>query len=156
MKTIVRKSDNVSLYIYPDDKEVTLESTRIVIGPTDNPELYIADLNSSNARVLTGIDDKADYWGNKYKVNEAENGDLSWVANADFKGANSLTADISASINEIGVKRSNPFTSSGTIQIGKEQITYTGITGNVLTGCTRGANSTTAASHTSDEHATQI
>ncbi len=156
MKTIVRKSDNVSLYIYPDDKEVTLESTRTVIGPTDNPELYIADLNSSNAKVFTGMDDKTDYWGHKYKVNEAENGDLSWVANADFKGANSLSADISANINEIGVKRSNPFTSSGTIQIGTEQITYTGITGNFLTGCTRGANSTTEASHTSDEHATQI
>tara|TARA_R100000231_G_scaffold103343_2_gene76706 strand:- start:394 stop:864 length:471 start_codon:yes stop_codon:yes gene_type:complete len=156
MKTIVRKSNNVSLYLYPNDKDITLESDRAVIGPTDNPELYIADLNSGNAKIIYNIEDKADYWGNKYKVNEAENGDLSWVANADFKGANRLTADISASVNEISVKRSNPFTSSGTIQIGKEQITYTGITGNTLTGCTRGANSTTASSHTSDEHATQI
>tara|TARA_R100001443_G_scaffold110862_1_gene123071 strand:+ start:131 stop:601 length:471 start_codon:yes stop_codon:yes gene_type:complete len=156
MKTIVRKDNNVSLYLYPDDKEITLESNRTVIGPTDNPELYIADLNSGNAKIIYDIDDKADYWGNKYKVNEAENGDLSWVADANFKGANSLSADISASINEIGVKRSNPFTSSGTIQIGTEQITYTGITGNVLTGCTRGANSTTASSHSADEHATQI
>jgi hypothetical protein len=35
----------------------------------------------------------------------------------------------------------------GTVTIDSEQITYTGISGNVLTGCTRGVNSTTAASH---------
>jgi hypothetical protein len=37
------------------------------------------------------------------------------------------------------------FPSSGTILIGSEQITYTGKSGNDLTGCTRGANSSTAA-----------
>ena len=46
MKTIVRKSDNISLYLFADDKEVTLESDKTVIGPTDNPDLYIADCNS--------------------------------------------------------------------------------------------------------------
>ncbi len=151
MKTIVRKSDNVSLYLYPDDKEITLESNRTVIGPTDNPELYIADCNSSNVDVHTGVDNKEDYWGHKYKHDGS-----SWSANTSFKGSVSLAKDISAEINEIPVKRSNPFTSSGTIQIGTEQITYTGITSNVLTGCTRGANSTTASSHSDEEYATQI
>ena len=37
----------------------------------------------------------------------------------------------------------------GTILIGSEQITYTGKTSTTLTGATRGANSTSAASHTS-------
>jgi hypothetical protein len=37
------------------------------------------------------------------------------------------------------------FPGAGTILIGSEQITYTGKSGNDLTGCTRGANSTTAA-----------
>ncbi len=151
MKTIVRKSDNVSLYLYPDDKEITLESNRTVIGPTDNPELYIADCNSSNVDVHTGVDNKEDYWGHKYKHDGS-----SWSANTSFKGSVSLAKDISAEINEIPVKRSNPFTSSGTIQIGTEHITYTGITSNVLTGCTRGANSTTASSHSDEEYATQI
>ena len=36
---------------------------------------------------------------------------------------------------------------AGTIQIGSEEITYTGITNNNLTGCVRGANGTVAASH---------
>ena len=53
MKTIVRKSDNVSLYLYPDDKEITLESNRTVIGPTDNPELYISDCNASGVNIMT-------------------------------------------------------------------------------------------------------
>jgi len=36
---------------------------------------------------------------------------------------------------------------SGTVQIGSEQITYTGVSSNNLTGCVRGANGTVAASH---------
>jgi len=40
------------------------------------------------------------------------------------------------------------FSYTGTIQIDSEQITYTGLTGTTFTGCTRGANSTTAAAHT--------
>jgi hypothetical protein len=39
------------------------------------------------------------------------------------------------------------FPASGTITIEAEQITYTGITGDSFTGCTRGANSSVAASH---------
>jgi len=39
------------------------------------------------------------------------------------------------------------FPTAGTIVIENEQITYTGKSGNNLTGCTRGANSTSAATH---------
>jgi hypothetical protein len=41
------------------------------------------------------------------------------------------------------------FPSSGTnfVQIGSEEISYTGITGNTLTGVTRGVRNTTAATH---------
>ena len=37
---------------------------------------------------------------------------------------------------------------SGTVTIDSEDITYTGLTGSTFTGCTRGANGTTAAAHT--------
>lgn len=40
------------------------------------------------------------------------------------------------------------FPTSGTIGIDEEEISYTGKTGNQLTGCTRGVNLTTAAPHT--------
>ena len=46
------------------------------------------------------------------------------------------------------------FPSSGTVQIDQELITYTGVSGNDLTGLTRGANGTTAASHSSGDTVT--
>ena len=47
-------------------------------------------------------------------------------------------------------------TPSGTVHIGGEQVTYTGTTGNDITGCTRGANSTTAETHASGVTVTQF
>ena len=47
------------------------------------------------------------------------------------------------------------FSSSGTITIGSEEITYTGKTYRTFTGCTRGANSTTAAAHSNGDLVTQ-
>ena len=151
MKTIVRKSDNISLYLFADDKEVTLESDKTVIGPTDNPDLYIADCNSSNVNVHTSVDNKSDYWGWKYKHDGS-----SWSVNSDFKGNNILTSDINNSVTTIPVGNTNPFTASGTVKILNEQITYTGVDGTNLTGCTRGANSTSAAAYLSGELVEQI
>ena len=151
MKTIVRKSDNISLYLFADDKEVTLESDKTVIGPTDNPDLYIADCNSSNVDVHTSVSNKTDYWGWKYKHDGS-----SWSVNSDFKGNNTLTSDINNSVTTIPVGSTNPFTASGTVKILNEQITYTGVDGTNLTGCTRGANSTSAAAYLSGELVDQI
>jgi hypothetical protein len=39
------------------------------------------------------------------------------------------------------------YPTEGTVTIDSEQITYTGVSNNTLTGCIRGANSTTAAAH---------
>lgn len=58
-----------------------------------------------------------------------------------------LSADISSTATTIGLTDASSFASSGTIRIMEEQITYTGKTGNDLTGCSRGANSTTAYEH---------
>ena len=48
---------------------------------------------------------------------------------------------------EIDLTSSSGFDTAGTIFIENEEITYTGISTNTLTGCTRGANGTTAATH---------
>ena len=58
-----------------------------------------------------------------------------------------LSADISSSDTSITLVNGNTYPPAGTIVIESEQITYTGLSGNVLTGCVRGANNTTAASH---------
>ena len=62
-----------------------------------------------------------------------------------------LSGDINASTTTITLNDASQFPSSGTnfIQIGSEEISYTGISTNTLTGVTRGVRNTTAASHSS-------
>ena len=151
MQTIVRKDTNVSLYYLEDSKTVSIGSDSTTISDGGTPELIIADCNSSNAVLHQSVDTKSDWWGWKYKHDGS-----SWSANADYKGSNNLTSDINDSVTTIPVGNSNPFTASGTVQIGDEKITYTGVDGTNLTGCTRGAASTSAASHTSGSSVTQI
>ena len=151
MQTIVRNGTNISLYYYSDNKTIDIGSDKTTISEGGTPELIISDCTTSNATLHTGVDAKSDYWGWKYKHDGS-----SWSANADFKGANSLTSDINDSVTTIPVGNLNPFTTSGTVQIGDEKITYTGVDGTNLTGCTRGAASTSAASYTSGDTVTQI
>jgi len=58
-----------------------------------------------------------------------------------------LNGSHSASVETLTLTSTTDFDTSGTIYLGGEQVTYTAISGNDLTGCTRGANSTTAAIH---------
>jgi hypothetical protein len=60
-----------------------------------------------------------------------------------------LSASIDNAVTTIPLVSVYGFPTSGTIQIGSEEITYTGISLLSLTGATRGANSTVAASHAS-------
>ncbi len=60
-----------------------------------------------------------------------------------------LNEGLDDSETEIDVVSTKQFPTSGTILIDSEQMTYTGKTATSLTGVTRGANSTTAATHTS-------
>jgi hypothetical protein len=68
--------------------------------------------------------------------------DVSSVASTTLNG------DITDSVTDIILTSATGFTATGTILIGTEQITYTGISTETLTGCTRAANGTTAAAHT--------
>jgi hypothetical protein len=77
-----------------------------------------------------------------------------------FKDYNAITNEttlngaISAAATSIILTDSTNFSSSGTILIGAELITYTGKTANTLTGCSRGTSSTTAATHADDKKVT--
>jgi hypothetical protein len=61
-----------------------------------------------------------------------------------------LNGSHNSSVTTITVDATASFPSTGAILIGSEQITYTGKTSTTFTSCTRGANSTTAASHSDD------
>jgi len=71
---------------------------------------------------------------------------------------NSTTAAeaIDISETEIDLTSATGFDSTGTVYIDNEQISYTGISTNTLTGCTRGASATTAATHSSGVTVTQF
>ena len=58
-----------------------------------------------------------------------------------------LSANIGTSDTSVVIFNASTFPSAGTILVDSEQISYTGISGNYLTGCVRGVNGTTAASH---------
>ena len=65
-----------------------------------------------------------------------------------FKTAfSTLNGGISASATSLTLTSGTSFLAQGLIQIGTEQIRYTSVAGNVLSGLTRGVNGTTAASH---------
>jgi hypothetical protein len=61
--------------------------------------------------------------------------------------ANQLNGAINDSVTTITVDSTTGFPATGRIDIDSELITYTGITPTTFTGCGRGANGTTAASH---------
>lgn len=62
-------------------------------------------------------------------------------------GVDLLVGDIDAVQNTIELADATEFPVSGQAGIEEEEISYTGKSGNVLTGCVRGINGTTAAAH---------
>tara|TARA_R110002020_G_scaffold5310_1_gene22294 strand:- start:153 stop:1091 length:939 start_codon:yes stop_codon:yes gene_type:complete len=67
-----------------------------------------------------------------------------------------LNGSHSSSVTTLTLTSTTGLSTTGTVHIGGEQVTYTGILGNDITGCTRGANSTTAATHDSGTVVTQF
>ena len=72
-----------------------------------------------------------------------------WGGTVSGEAVTSLSGGINAVTTTVVLSDASLFPSSGTnfVQIGSEEISYTGITGNTLTGVTRGVRNTTAATH---------
>jgi hypothetical protein len=72
-----------------------------------------------------------------------------WGGTVSGEAITSLSGGINAITTTVVLNDASLFPSSGTnfVQIGSEEISYTGITGSTLTGVTRGVRNTTAASH---------
>ena len=79
-----------------------------------------------------------------------------WGGTVSGEAQTSLNGGINASTTTIVLTDATLFPSSGTsfIQIGNEEISYTGLSGNTLTGVTRGVRNTTAASHSNADTVT--
>jgi hypothetical protein len=79
-----------------------------------------------------------------------------WGGTVSGEAVTSLNGGINAITTTVVLSDASLFPSSGTnfVQIGSEEISYTGITGNTLTGVTRGVRNTTAATHSNGETVT--
>ena len=93
---------------------------------------------------------------NLTNLNYYEYIDNDYANEEDDVASTTLNGSHSDSVTTLTLTSTTGFDATGLVYIGGEQITYTGITGNDITGCTRGANSTTAAAHDSGVIVTQF
>ena len=81
----------------------------------------------------------------------------SYITQEDEIQTTTLSTSHTDSVTTITVVSTTGFDSTGTLYVGNEQITYTGIGGSTtFTGATRGANGTTASSHDSGVQVAQF
>jgi hypothetical protein len=77
MKTITRNEDNISIWMFADDKALDVQSDKIIVG--DPEELIIGDCNSSNVTVHENVTEPDDWFGWKYFYDGT-----TWTLNSDW------------------------------------------------------------------------
>ena len=112
-------------------------------------------IDYNTARIKKDLDVNAS-GNNLAKLNYNEYITKEYANQEDEIASTTLNGSHSSSVTTLTLTSTTDFDSSGTVFIGGEQITYTGILGNDITGCTRGANNTTAATHASGVTVTQF
>jgi len=97
--------------------------------------------------VMTNGYDVPQYWSltNGIPLSTTKMQDLN-----DWPSLTALDGGINDAVTTITVDSTSTFPSSGRMTIGSEDIDYTGVTATTFTGCTRGANGTSAAAHSDD------
>ncbi len=112
-------------------------------------------IDYNTARIKKDLDVNAS-GNNLSKLNYNEYITKEYANQEDEIASTTLNGSHSSSVTTLTLTSTTDFDSSGTVFIGGEQVTYTGISGNDITGCTRGANNTTAATHASGVTVTQF
>ena len=127
----------------------------VAVIPTEDSEY---ELYMIIKRTINGATKRYVEYLNTFDFTETDNTTFNFLdSQLSYSGATStLNGDISATATTVIVASGTDFTSSGTIKIGGEIITYTGKSTNNLTGCTRGQNITTAIAHTSGATVKQV
>ena len=101
-------------------------------------------------------DDLNSAGNNLVSLNYNEYIDKDYPNEEDQIESTTLNGSHSSSVATLTLTSTTGFSASGKVYIGGEQVTYTAVSGNDLTGCTRGANSTTAALHADGTTVTQF
>jgi len=112
-------------------------------------------IDYSTARIKKDSDLNA-AGNNLVTLNYNEYIDKDYANNEDEVIATTLDGTHTDSVTTVSLTSTTGLDATGTVHIGSEQITYTAVSSNDLTGCTRGANSTTAASYADDVAVTQF
>lgn len=87
------------------------------------------------------------YYGSMYRTAWFDNMPNGFPWAAYSMQVSYLSESIDDSVTTLPLITATSYPTTGTVVIGSEQITYTGTTASALTGCVRGANGTTAATH---------
>ena len=101
-------------------------------------------------------DDLNSAGNNLVSLNYNEYIDKDYPNEEDQIKSTTLNGSHSSSVATLTITSTTGFAASGKVYIGGEQVTYTAVSGNDITGCTRGANSTTAALHADGTTVTQF
>lgn len=76
MKTICRLSDfevpNVSLYLFDDDTQVTVNDDFTIVGDPAQPSFFVMDCNTQNCVLHEGVTDPGEWYGWKYTYTDAD------------------------------------------------------------------------------------
>jgi len=65
MKTLLRNSDNLSMYIFGDDDSVVLDTNSVTIS-----DWVITDLNNTNSTLVENVTPPSDYARCKYTYSD--------------------------------------------------------------------------------------
>ena len=101
-------------------------------------------------------DDLNSAGNNLVSLNYNEYIDKDYPNEEDQIKSTTLNGSHSSSVTTLTLTSTTGFSASGKVYIGGEQVTYTAVSGNDITGCTRGANSITAALHADGTTVTQF
>jgi len=109
-------------------------------------------------RTINGVTRRYVEYINQFDFDETDNTNFNFLdSQLAYSGATTtLDTTVNTSVTSIILTSATSFTTTGTVKIDNELITYTGISTNTLTGCTRGTNSTTAATHTAGATVSQV
>ena len=141
---------------------VTFSGATAVGGLTLNSEFVIAYVDSNTYTITASSNATSTATGGgaavsaAYQLNSGAStityqtgwGAGLWAGYVNGTTVTLLNGTINNSVTTVVVTSTTGFSATGTILIDSELITYTGITATTFTGCTRGTNGTTAASHT--------
>ena len=144
-----RGADSTSAASHSDNIAVTRSTKWYNVTRTSGAYSATADENWTGTilggvLVMTNNYDKPQYWAltDGKPISSQKMQDLS-----NWPSLTLLNGGINDAVTTITVDGTADFPSAGTITIGSEKITYTGITSTTFTGCARGAGGTTAAAH---------